>query len=153
MKRFLFIGAGGTVGILLFGALPAIIVGGKLFPMNEAELARLPLPGSDFAPLMWTSCVFLVGAPVGALAGGFVGALIANRSGRKDVEGTRTPLREHDIREARVDQEAMEEGEKRKAAQAIVNMLAKKMPPKEIAAILEVDIEFVHQVLKGRTNG
>ncbi|HMF15677.1 MAG TPA: hypothetical protein VKE98_00650 [Gemmataceae bacterium] len=47
----------------------------------------------------------------------------------------------------------MEEGEKKKASRAIVNMAAKKMPPEEIAAILEVDIEFVHQVLKSRTDG
>lgn len=62
-------------------------------------------------------------------------------------------LQVHDIRESRVYQEAMEEGEKKKAARTIVNMAAKKMPPEEIAALVEVEIEFVHQVLEGRTNG
>jgi predicted transposase YdaD len=62
-------------------------------------------------------------------------------------------LQVHDIRETRVYQEAMEEGEKKKAARTILNLAAKNMPPDEIAATVEVDIEFVHQVLKGRTNG
>jgi predicted transposase YdaD len=62
-------------------------------------------------------------------------------------------LQVHDIRETRVYQEALQEGEKKKAARAIVNMTAKNMPPEEIAALLEVDLEFVHQVSKGGTSG
>jgi predicted transposase YdaD len=61
-------------------------------------------------------------------------------------------LQLHDIRESRVYQEAMEEGKKEKAARAIVNLRAKKMPPEEIAAIVEEDIEFVQQVLKDQSN-
>ncbi len=72
------------------------------------------------------------------------------RLSREEIE---TMLQVHDIRESRVYQEAMEEGEKKKAARTILNMAAKKMPPEEIAAMVEVDIEFVHQVLQGRTNG
>lgn len=70
-------------------------------------------------------------------------------------------LKVKDIRETRVYREAMEEGreegkvegKKEKAARTIVNMAAKKVPPEEIAAMVEEDIEFVDQVLKGRTNG
>jgi predicted transposase YdaD len=62
-------------------------------------------------------------------------------------------LQVHDIRETRVYQEALQEGERKKAARAIVNMAAKNMPPEEIAALLEVGIEFVHQVLQSRNNG
>ncbi len=58
-----------------------------------------------------------------------------------------------DIRETRLYQDAMEEGKEEKAARTIVNLAAKKMPPEEIAAMVEVDLEFVHQVLKIRTNG
>lgn len=57
-----------------------------------------------------------------------------------------------DIRETRVYQEAMEEGKQEKAAEIIVNMAAKKVPAEEIAAIVAVDIEFVNEVLKGRTS-
>jgi hypothetical protein len=32
-------------------------------------------------------------------------------------------------------------------------MAAKKIPREEIAAILDVEIEFVHQVLASQTNG
>ena len=62
-------------------------------------------------------------------------------------------LQVNDIRETRVYQEAMEEGEKKKAARTILNLANKKIPPEEIAALVEVDVEFVHQVLQGRTNG
>jgi len=58
-----------------------------------------------------------------------------------------------EIRETRVYQEAMEESEKKKAARTILNMAAKKMPPGEIAAMVEEDLEFVHQVLQDRTKG
>lgn len=72
------------------------------------------------------------------------------RFSREEIQAM---LQVKDIRETRVYQEAMEEGKKEKAARTIVNMAAKKMPPEEIAAMVEVDIDFVHQVLKGRTNG
>jgi predicted transposase YdaD len=62
-------------------------------------------------------------------------------------------LQVKDIRETRVYQEAMEEGEMKQATRTIVNMAAKKMPPEEIAAMVEVDLEFVHQLLQGRSNG
>jgi len=74
-------------------------------------------------------------------------------------------LQVKDIRETRVYREAMEEGKvegkeegieegkKEKATRTIVNLAAKNMPPEEIAAMVEVDIEFVDQVLKGRANG
>jgi predicted transposase YdaD len=62
-------------------------------------------------------------------------------------------LQLHDIRESRAWQESFEEGRQRGIAQAIEKMAAKKMSAKKIAAILEVDIELVRQVLKGRTNG
>lgn len=58
-----------------------------------------------------------------------------------------------DIRETRLYQEAMEEGEKKASARCIVNLAAKKMPVEEIAATLEVEIEFVRAVLEGRANG
>jgi predicted transposase/invertase (TIGR01784 family) len=84
---------------------------------------------------------------------------------RLSREEIQTMLQVHDIRETRVYQEAreegMEEGEKKGVkkgreegiALAIEKMAAKKMSAKKIAAILELDIEFVRQVLKGRTNG
>jgi predicted transposase/invertase (TIGR01784 family) len=72
------------------------------------------------------------------------------RFSREEIQ---TMLQVHDIRETRVYQEAMEEGERKATARAIVNMAAKKMPAEEIATILEVDVQLVHQVLKGRTNG
>ncbi len=71
------------------------------------------------------------------------------RFSREEIQAM---LQVKDIRETRVYQEAMEEGEKKKAARIIFNMAAKKMPPQEIAAMVEVDLEFVHQVLKGRTS-
>jgi predicted transposase YdaD len=69
-------------------------------------------------------------------------------------------LQVQDIRQTRVYQEALEEGReegreeglekgrKLQAARSIVNMSAKNMPAEEIAAFLEVDLEFVHQVQK-----
>ena len=66
-------------------------------------------------------------------------------------------LQVHDIRETRVYQEALEEGkkkgEKKGIARAIVKLAAKKMPLEEIAATLEVEMEFVREVLNGRTDG
>ena len=56
-----------------------------------------------------------------------------------------------DIRETRVYQEAMEEGARKVTARHITNLAAKKMPAEEIAATLEVEIEFVREVLGGRT--
>ena len=62
-------------------------------------------------------------------------------------------LQVKDIRETRVYQEAVEEGARKATARHVANLAAKNMPAEEIAATLEVDIEFVHEVLKGRTNG
>jgi predicted transposase YdaD len=62
-------------------------------------------------------------------------------------------LQVHDIREARVYQEALEEGKALGIALAIAKMAAKKMPAEEIAVILEVDIELVPQVMNRRTHG
>lgn len=56
-------------------------------------------------------------------------------------------LQIHDIRESRVYQEAKEEGLKEGIATAIRKMAAKKMSAAKIAAILEVNIELVRQVL------
>ena len=78
-------------------------------------------------------------------------------------------LQVHDIRETRVYQEAKEEGLKagkeeglkegkeeglkEGIAIAIVKMAASKMPAAETAAILEVRIEQVNQVLAGANRG
>ena len=58
-------------------------------------------------------------------------------------------LQVHDIRETRVYQEAKEEGLKEgiEKGVAIVNLAAKKKSAAEIAAILDVEIELVRQVL------
>jgi predicted transposase/invertase (TIGR01784 family) len=72
-------------------------------------------------------------------------------------EEIQTMLQISDLRDTRVYQEALEEGReegaKAKAALAIVCLSAKNTPPAEIAASLQVDIEFVHQVLKERAGG
>ena len=58
-----------------------------------------------------------------------------------------------DIRESRVYQEAMEEGEKKgiekgiEKGAAIVRLAARKKSVAEIAAILGVDVELVNQTL------
>jgi predicted transposase/invertase (TIGR01784 family) len=70
-------------------------------------------------------------------------------------------LQVNDIRETRVYQEAREEGIqegkkegiKEGTARAIVKLAARKMPPEEIAAALEVDLELVRQLLNLPTNG
>lgn len=62
-------------------------------------------------------------------------------------------LQVNDIRETRVYREANEEGYQEGTAQAIVKLAAKKVPPEEIASSLEVEIELVREVLKGRSNG
>jgi predicted transposase/invertase (TIGR01784 family) len=79
--------------------------------------------------------------------------VVIYRLPRLSREEIQAMLQVNDIRETRVYQEAVEEGERKKAARTILNMAAKKIPPEEIAALVEVDIEFVHQVLQGRTNG
>jgi predicted transposase YdaD len=62
-------------------------------------------------------------------------------------------LQIHDIRESRVYQEAIEEGEKKgmekgiEKGAAIVRLAARKKSVAEIAAVLEVDVELVRQVL------
>jgi predicted transposase/invertase (TIGR01784 family) len=68
-------------------------------------------------------------------------------------EEIQTMLQVNDIRETRVYKEALEEGEKKGLARAIVKLAAKKMPAEEIAATLEVEIAFVREVLTGQTNG
>lgn len=72
---------------------------------------------------------------------------------RLSREEIQTMLQVHDIRETRVYQEAKEEGIKEGTARAIVKLAARKSSAEEIAALLEVDIELVHQVLSDRTNG
>jgi predicted transposase YdaD len=58
-------------------------------------------------------------------------------------------LKVHDIRETRVYQEGVEEGEEKGIAIAIVKMAAKKMSVAEIAAILELDAAVVQHVIEG----
>jgi predicted transposase/invertase (TIGR01784 family) len=69
-------------------------------------------------------------------------------------EEIQTMLQIHDIRESKVYQEAVEEGiEKGREeglALAIAKMAAKKISAEEIAAILELDVEMVRQVLAKR---
>ena len=70
-------------------------------------------------------------------------------------------LQVHDIRQTRVYQEAKEEGLEEGLAKgrqeglalAIQKMAAKKMPAQDIAALLEVDLELVKQVLSARSDG
>jgi predicted transposase YdaD len=56
-------------------------------------------------------------------------------------------LQVHDIRESRVYQEARQEGKEEGLALAIARMAANKMTIEQIAAILELDVERVRQVL------
>lgn len=60
-------------------------------------------------------------------------------------------LQVHDIRQTRVYQEALEEGQQKERALVIQKMAARNIPAQEIAAILEVDIDFVQQVLSSGT--
>ncbi len=83
----------------------------------------------------------------------FIETIILYKVPRLTRAEIKTMLQLHDIRESRAYQEAMEEGEKKATARAIVKMAAKKMTAEEIAALLEVDIELVRQELKGRSNG
>jgi len=66
---------------------------------------------------------------------------------RLSREEIQTMLQVHDIRESRVYQEALQEGIEKGIAMAIAKMAAKKMAAEEIAAILELDVERVRQVL------
>jgi predicted transposase/invertase (TIGR01784 family) len=72
------------------------------------------------------------------------------RLSREEIQAM---LKVRDIRETRVYQEALEEGEKKGRDRAIVKLAAKKLPAEEIAALLEVDIEIVREVLAGRNDG
>lgn len=72
---------------------------------------------------------------------------------RLNREEIQAMLQVHDIRETRVYQEAFEEGEKSGMARAIVRLASKKMSIEEIAANLEVDAEFVREVLNARSKG
>jgi predicted transposase/invertase (TIGR01784 family) len=76
------------------------------------------------------------------------------RLSREEIQAM---LKVQDIRETRVYQEALEEGEKNGAkkatARAIVKLAAKKLPAEEIASLLEVDIEVVRDVLTNPGNG
>ncbi|HEX3147109.1 MAG TPA: DUF2887 domain-containing protein [Gemmataceae bacterium] len=54
-----------------------------------------------------------------------------------------------DVRETRVYQEAREEGKKEGQALAVVRLAARKMSVEEIATALEVESEFVRDVLNG----
>jgi predicted transposase/invertase (TIGR01784 family) len=72
------------------------------------------------------------------------------RLSREEIQAM---LQVNDIRETRVYQEGKEEGIKEGIARAIVKLAARKMLAEEIAAVMEVDIALVHQVLSDRTNG
>lgn len=73
-------------------------------------------------------------------------------------EEIQTMLQVDDIRQTRVYQEAKEEGreegreegQQKERALVIQKMAAKKMTAQEIAALLEVDLEFVQQVLSSK---
>ncbi len=83
--------------------------------------------------------------------------VIIYKLSRLSREEIQIMLQVHDIRDTRVYQEAIEEGKalglKEGIALAIAKLAAKKMQAEEIASTLEVDIQLVHQVLKGRTSG
>jgi len=72
------------------------------------------------------------------------------RFSREEIQ---TMLEVKDIRHSRVYQEAMEEGARNATERYIGKLAAKKMSAEEIAATLEVEIEFVREVLKSRTQG
>jgi predicted transposase/invertase (TIGR01784 family) len=73
------------------------------------------------------------------------------RLSRKEI---RAMIQFHDFRQTRVYQEGVEDGEKKTTTRHIMRLATeKKMPPEEIAATLEVDLDFVCQVLKEGTNG
>jgi len=65
-----------------------------------------------------------------------------SRLSREEIQAM---LQIHDIRESRVYQEAKEEG--RKEVVAILRLAAEKKSDAAIAAILQVDVELVRQVL------
>jgi predicted transposase YdaD len=79
--------------------------------------------------------------------------VIIYKLARLSREEIQAMLQVHDIRETRVYQEAFEEGEKKERARAIVRLAAKKMSVEEIASTLEVETEFVREVLNGLSNG
>jgi len=79
--------------------------------------------------------------------------VIIYKLARLSREEIQAMLQVHDIRETRVYQEAFEEGEKSGMARAIVRLSAKKMSVEEIAATLEIETEFVREVLNGGANG
>lgn len=62
-------------------------------------------------------------------------------------EEIQTMLQIHDIRQSRVYQEAMQEGKMEGITFAILKLAAKKMPVKEIADTLELDIEMVRRAI------
>ncbi len=75
--------------------------------------------------------------------------IIIYKLSRLSREEIQAMLQINDIRESRVYQEAMEEGEKKGMAKgvAIARLAAEKKSVAEIAAILKVDVEQVRQVL------
>jgi predicted transposase YdaD len=79
--------------------------------------------------------------------------VIIYKLARLNREEIQAMLEVHDIRETRVYRDALEEGEKKGMARAIVRLCAKKMSVEEIVAILEVDADFVREALNGRTGG
>ncbi len=56
-------------------------------------------------------------------------------------------LQTHDIRETRVYQDALKEGREEGAASIIVKMAAKGMSANDIAALLDLDVERVLQII------
>jgi predicted transposase/invertase (TIGR01784 family) len=75
------------------------------------------------------------------------------RLSREEIE---TMLQIHDIRESRVYQEAMEEGEKKGiekgVAIAIAKMVAEKKSAAEIAALLGLNVELVRRAMANTDN-
>ncbi len=66
------------------------------------------------------------------------------RLSREEIQAM---LQIHDIRQSRVYQEALEEGEKIGVAIAIAKMVGEKKTAKEIAAVLGLDVELVHRAM------
>ena len=79
--------------------------------------------------------------------------VIVYKLARLSREEIQAMLQVKDIRETRVYREAMEEGIKEGTDRTIRKLSAKKMTAEEIAAMLELDIEAVREVLKNRANG
>jgi predicted transposase YdaD len=87
----------------------------------------------------------------------FIETIVIYKLPRLSREEIQAMLEVHDLRHTRVYQEGVEEGvkegEKKGLARAIVKLAAKPMSAEEIAATLEVELDFVRQVLTAQDNG